>query len=324
MTGRVTVRQIWRYPVKSMAGMRVRSVAIATRGPHADRLWAVRDLELDATTTARRVPALMLCTARYAVEPPADAGPGRAVEVIITFPNGDELSSSDPAIHARLSDLVSRRVELRPLPPIGDRKQYRGPTLTQADLRRQFGIPDGQPLPDLSMFPLHKVAELARYATPIGSYADAYPLHLLTTGALDSMRALAPHTDFDLRRFRPNVLLDGSDEFAWCGGTLFNEAVALRPVVPTLRCSMPVRAQPGLDAQPDVMRTISRHNDRCLGVYADVLRRGHLSEGDKLTYAAALPRSSAQRAGAQFRKAFLRTAARFMPKGALPPRQEAE
>lgn len=311
----VIVRELWRYPVKSMAGSRVRSVPIDRRGAHADRLWAVRDLELDATTTARRLPVLMQCSARYAAEPSADAGPGRAVEVIVTFPDGEEMSSSDPTIHVRLSDLVSRRVELRPLPPISDRGQYRGPMLTQSDLRRQFDIPDGQALPDISMFPLRKVAELARYATPVGSYADAYPLHLLTTGALDSLRALAPHADFDVRRFRPNVLLDGSDEFDWCGGTLANESIALKPAVPTLRCSMPIRAQPGLQAQPDVMRTISRYNDRCLGIYADVLRPGPLSEGDTFTYIAPPAQNSAQRAGEQLRRAFLRAAARVMPDG---------
>lgn len=315
MTSHATVRELWRYPVKSMGGTRIRSVRINRRGPHADRLWAVRDLELDATTTARRLPVLMQCTARYVGEPPADAGPGRAAEVIITFPDGDQMSSSNGAIHARLSDLVSRRVELCPLPPISDRNQYRGPMLTQSDLRRQFDIPDGQALPDISMFPLHKVAELARYATPVGSYADAYPLHLLTTGALDSLRTLAPHADFDVRRFRPNVLLDGSDEFDWCGGTLANESIVLKPVVPTLRCSMPIRAQPGLQPQPDVMRTISRHNDRCLGVYADVLQPGHLSEGDTLTHTAPLARNSAQRVGERLRRAFLRAATHVMPQG---------
>lgn len=39
-------------------------------------------------------------------------------------------------------------------------------TCFSADIRRQFTIPDGEPLPDFSMFPVRKLAELARYATP--------------------------------------------------------------------------------------------------------------------------------------------------------------
>ena len=135
------------------------------------------------------------------------------------------------------------------------------------------------------MFPVHMLAQLARNATPVGTYVDAYPLHLVTVGSLDAMRDLAPGADFDVRRFRPNVVIQGSGEFEWCGGRLSGPGVELEPEIPTVRCSVPVREQPGLEAQPDVMRTIKDHSDRCLGVYANVARAGTLSEGDELTYA---------------------------------------
>ena len=48
-----SVAEIWRYPVKSMGGERLAQSAIAARGLHADRMWAVRDAELDTFTTAR-------------------------------------------------------------------------------------------------------------------------------------------------------------------------------------------------------------------------------------------------------------------------------
>ena len=70
-----TVHEPWRYPVKSMGGQRVPEVRVDRRGVHADRLWAVRDLENDITASARRVPALLGCCARYAEEPGPDAGP---------------------------------------------------------------------------------------------------------------------------------------------------------------------------------------------------------------------------------------------------------
>jgi uncharacterized protein YcbX len=282
MTLTTVVTEIWRYPVKSMGGQRVPSAAIGPLGLHADRLWAVRELELGATTTARRLPALMLCSARFVEEPPSGAGPGHPVEVIVTFPDGEEISSGDPAVHQRLTELVGRSVELRSLPALDDKAQYRQGRISRAAQRRQLGLADDEPFPDFSTLPVGKLVQLARYATPVGSFVDAYPLHLLSTGSMAAMRTLAPDSDFDVRRFRPNVVVDGSDEFDWCGGTLSSANLTLDVIAPTVRCSMPVRPQPGLPAQPDVMRTIKNHSDRCLGVYADVREAGTLAVGDEL------------------------------------------
>jgi uncharacterized protein YcbX len=60
--GRVSA--VWRYPVKSMAGERLSAVQVSELGFHADRTWAVRDVESDATTSAKRLPGLLMCTAR--------------------------------------------------------------------------------------------------------------------------------------------------------------------------------------------------------------------------------------------------------------------
>ena len=116
------ISEIWRYPVKSMAGERVDSVELGVLGMHADRMWAVRDLALKATTSAKRLPTLMFLTARFTAPPPADAGPGNAPEVVIGFPDGAEISSSDPGVHGALSQYLDRDVELRPLPPLDDKK----------------------------------------------------------------------------------------------------------------------------------------------------------------------------------------------------------
>lgn len=313
--GAVIVRELWRYPVKSMAGQRLDVADIEARGVFADRLWAVRDETLGAVTTARRLPALMRCSARFASDPPPGAGPGHAVEVLVTFPDGEELSSSDPAMHARLSDLVGRPVKLTELPATTDKRGYRGPLLTQADLRRQFDIPDGEPLPDLSVFPVSKLAQLAVFATPVGTFADAYPLHLLTTGSLDAMGALAPGSDFDVRRFRPNVLLEGRGEFDWCGGRL-SGPVELAPAIPTIRCSMPTRPQGDLPADADIMRTVKNHSDRCLGVYANVVREGRLAVGDELTLRPPPKGRPIAGVGDRLRRAVLRGGMRLMPHGA--------
>src|ERR687890_1950452 len=97
-----SVAEIWRYPVKSMGGERLAQSAIATRGLHADRMWAVRDVELGTFTTARRWPVLLQCDARFAEDPAGrPAGPGDVLEVVVTFPDGAEVSSLDPSVHER-------------------------------------------------------------------------------------------------------------------------------------------------------------------------------------------------------------------------------
>lgn len=285
--GRIT--GIWRYPVKSMAGQRVTTAEVGELGLHADRTWAVRDLEKNATTSAKRLPGLLLCTARYALPPPPEAGPGHAPEVVIGFPGGSEISSSDPGVHAALSSYLDKDVELRPLPPIEDRDQYRGTMATATDLHQYFGLDDDEPLPDLSMFPVKKLAELSRYITPVGSYADAYPMHVITEQTLRTMSGLAPGSDFDVRRFRPTILVDaagtyGQPETDWCAGTLHAPLAALKPLLPTVRCVMPSHRQYELSRDRQITRTLVAHAHHCLGVYGTVVRNGELREGDPLDF----------------------------------------
>lgn len=281
------ISSIWRYPVKSMLGERVAAADIGEYGLHADRTWAVRDVELDVTTGAKRHPGLLMCSARYVDTPPADAGPGHAPEVVVEFPDGEQVSSSDPSVHDELSTFLDREVTLEPLPPLDRKDRYRGSVATKADLRETFGLGADDPLPDMSMFPIKKLAELSRYATPVGSYVDAYPVHILTEQSLAAMAERVPGTDFDVRRFRPTVLIDSpgsaeNAEWGWCGGVLRLPRAQLQPLIPTIRCVMPSLEQPGLERDPRITRTIAAHSRRCLGVYGTVLRAGRIAEGEAL------------------------------------------
>lgn len=317
--GRITA--IWRYPVKSMAGERVPVAMVGERGVHADRMWAVRDVELNTTTGAKRLPGLLLCTARYVQEPNADVGPGNAPEVIIGFPDGTEVSSGDRSVHRILSEYVDRQVELQALPALSDRDRYRGIAASKADLRSMFGLGPDEPLPDLSMFPVRKLAELSRYATPVGSFVDAYPVHILSEQALQTLGALAPGSDFDVRRFRPTILVDcpasaDHPELDWCGGELHTPNAAFAPLIPTVRCVMPSLEQDGLDRDPAVTRTIAAHARRCLGVYATVAKIGRISEGENLELApanrSALATAAAATAG-RVKRAVMQAASLVVP-----------
>jgi uncharacterized protein len=315
-----TVLELWRYPVKSMGGEKVASSTLDLRALHADRLWAVRDLELGAVTTARRLPKLLGCTARFVEEPRIGVGPGNVVDVSVTFPDGAEIPSTDrERLDARLTELVGKRVALVPLPPLHDKAAYRGVLQRKRDIRHQWALSDDEPIPDFSMFPIRKLAELSVYATPIGIFADAYAVHVLTTSSLRTMAAYGG--DFDVRRFRPNIVIDtardGLVEQQWIGGTLRAGDIGLSVEIPAIRCSVPMREQSGVPADPAVSRTVSQHGERCLGVYADIVAAGTVRVGDPVTFEppdeAGAVTASVGRLAERVRRNVIRAGSRLIP-----------
>jgi uncharacterized protein YcbX len=267
-----TVLELWRYPVKSMAGERVTSAELRDNGFAGDRLWALRDEARGEITSAKKLPAILLCSARLAGE-----------QAVITLPDGAEVRSDDPDVHARLSAALGREVTLCALRPASDADHYRAAKMSPAERREIFGVADDEPLPDFSMLPVGVLAELARFATPRGTYFDAFPVHVVTTASLAALRAKAPEADVDARRFRPNVVVEtgGAEllEHGWTGATLSLGDARLSVAAPTVRCSMPMRPQPGLGASPPVLRALTAHTDRCLGAYATVERGASVSVG---------------------------------------------
>ena len=295
------VAQLWRYPVKSMGGAPVESVGLGPRGVHADRLWAVRDLADRRTTSARRLPALLGCTATYAEEPGDDAGPGRPVPVLVTLPDGDQLRSGDRRLDQRLSELCDRDVALVPLPRSDDTAAHRGGLTSAAAVRRELGLADDEPLPDAAAMPVRTLAALARWSTPPGTFVDIAPVHLLTTHAVRALgEALAADPQDDtvedgpgglaVHRFRPTVLVELADgdhaaypEREWVGAHLHLGSQAVLPVtMPTVRCVIPTREQPDLERRRRLNRALVETNDRFLGVYADVARPGVVHVGDEI------------------------------------------
>jgi uncharacterized protein YcbX len=119
---------------------------------------------------------------------------------------------------------------------------------------------------------------------PSGRFVDAAPLLVLTTASLRSGAALHPAGDWDVRRFRPNVLVDtdsdGWTEDSWCGRTVRIGNVALAPQQPCVRCTMVTRAQPQLGRDIDIYRAIARHHDGNLGVWTAVQTPGTIGVGD--------------------------------------------
>jgi uncharacterized protein YcbX len=299
-----TVREIWRYPVKSMAGERLSESRVGLRGLWGDRGWAVRNDDTGEIHNAKRFPRLMECVAIYREPPAAD----RIPHVDVRFPDGETLGSDHPALARRLSELMGRRVTLQPLRPASDTTYYRRRApgasvlgalarypparralawmatrgLAGGGLREEFGREHGEPLPDLSTIP----AELFEFSTPPGTYFDVFPIHVLTTGALAMMSRLNPAADWDVRRFRPNILVDtGPDtqepiEARWAGHRVRIGRFTVKGEIPTMRCAMPMHAQSGLPRDASILRTIVRDANQCLGLYASLVEAGSVAVGE--------------------------------------------
>jgi uncharacterized protein YcbX len=301
------VKEVWRYPLKSMAGERLEAASAGARGLWGDRGWALRDEAAGEIRGAKMSPALMLCAARYRVEPSAEGHPPHAD---ITLPDGTETSTDDPKINGLLSELVGRKVTLWPVRPASDRAHYRRAMpaarvvgfLSRSrnfrrlalgamrlagkdrELREDFGREPGEPLPDLSLLP----AEIFEFTSPPGTYFDAFPVHLLTTASLGALATHAPDAAWDARRFRPNFLVETSEgvaglvEAGWGGRTLRVGPLRLRCEMPAPRCSMTIQAQSGLPKDPRVLRTIVKQAGQNFGLYANVETAGRVSVGDEV------------------------------------------
>ena len=267
---------IYQYPVKSMMGGVVPTATLAREGMNGDRAWAIRDEELGCVRGAKKIGSLMRLAAAHAV----DGG------VTITLPDGTVVHSSEADVNAALSTAIGQSVTLWPLQPATDLDHYRrGPGVSDdimVELRDMFGREDDEPLPDFSKFP----PELGEFESPPGTYLDAYPLMLMTTSALRTLAAALPDSVIDVRRFRPNLVIDtgerdGHPELDWVGrrfslGTAVIEMVATCP-----RCVMVTReVTPEVPVDRSILRYIVRDLNQDLGCYATVVQPGDIRAGD--------------------------------------------
>lgn len=147
-------------------------------------------------------------------------------------------------------------------------------------LRALMGVLPDETMPDMSDFPPERLRLLRQ-----GNFFDALPIHLLTTSTLETLARTAPESNWDERRFRPNMLvhtpgLDGYPEAGWLRrrfriGSAVVEAVAACP-----RCVMVTQPVDELPADPRVMRTLVRETRHTAGIYARVVEEGEVRVGD--------------------------------------------
>jgi len=273
------IREIWRYPVKGMAGESLQVGQLGALGLHGDRILAVRDNARQEIQSCKFRPALLQCSARI--------NGGSPATVDITFPDGSVMDGSDPRSHVRVSELIGHASTIEALRPAADAAFYRryktDDHTWMSELRATFAREADEPLPAiLDNFP----SGAAEFVVLRGSFFLVTQFHLLTTGSLDWMKSINPAADWQTRRFRPNVLIDtgssqGPVEQEWLGQQIvMGDAATVACVDTTPRCGAITRTQAGLPADKTMLRTVVKHADQNVGVYGEPVSSGEIRVGD--------------------------------------------
>jgi MOSC domain-containing protein len=114
---------------------------------------------------------------------------------------------------------------------------------------------------------------------PEGSFHDSGQTQV-SLGSRDSLG------DWDRRRFRFNLVLDGGPDASLVGSSLAIGSATLAVVKQISRCVMTTRPQPGgIERDLNVLRTIVAEREGCLGIGALVATPGAVRVGDEVTIA---------------------------------------
>ncbi len=260
-----SVVSLWRYPVKSMMGEELGTSEVTERGLFGDRSYAMIDPSTGKVASAknpRKWPNLFDFRAAYAETP----RPGEKVPpVLITVPDGTIVSSARGDIDQTLSAALGREATLVTAAPKAPTLEEYWPDMEGLDHRETVTEED----------------------MPPETFFDLAVVHILTTATINRLRELYPEGRFEVRRFRPNIVVEtnaGEPDFvenAWIGRTLeLGDEVRLSITGPCPRCVMTTLSQGDLPKDVGILRTVAQHNQTHVGVYATVLKSGTIHRGD--------------------------------------------
>jgi MOSC domain-containing protein len=268
------VKDLFRYPVKSMLGERLREVDIGAQGVIGDRAYALREAN-SRVVTAKKWANMLEFSARYD-RPPT---PGALVPLSITLPDGRIIQAQDPDASAVLSTALGRTVVL-------ERVQSNQHSRAEIDPARVFGD-----VPVEDVIPGQTAATLPdSFPLPSGTFFDSASIHVLASGTLAHLRTLiGDDAQLDPRRFRPNIVVEtapgeeGFLEDAWLEGTLeIGRSVRIMQLRPALRCVMTTHRQADLVRDLRILRTAAQHHHTHVGVFAAIDAPGSVGIGDSV------------------------------------------
>jgi MOSC domain-containing protein len=268
-----TVVSVWRYPVKSMLGEELNSSYVTERGLVGDRAYALVDQETGKVASAknpRKWGKLFDFRAAFIDTP-------QAIESIppvrITFPDGTHIYSdqADNINHA-LSSVLGREVRLM------------SANLEKPSYEEYW--------PDIEG--LAQRDNVTDEAMPPQTFFDIAVIHIFTTSTINRLRELYPEGRFEVRRFRPNIVIESESsseekrkkdfiENLWVGKKLMiGEDIILRVIGPCTRCVMITLPQGDLPNDLGILRTVAQYNRVTAGVYATVHKGGTIRRGDQV------------------------------------------
>jgi uncharacterized protein len=275
-----SVVSLLRYPVKSMMGEELNAAEITERGLLGDRAYALVDSSDGKVASAknpRKWPQLFDFRAAF-VDPPRSGA--KVPPVRITLPEGTVVSSDQSDVNQILSRALKREVTL----DVTERGQRE---IVESTFPNPWTPTAEEYWPDMEGLEFRDT--VTDFNLPEGTFFDCAVVHVLTTATVDRLRELYPEGRFEVRRFRPNIVVEiasGVKDFvenAWIGGTLaIGDAVRLSLTGPCPRCVMTTLPQGDLAKDPGILGTAAQHNHANIGLYASVVRGGTVRRGDAI------------------------------------------
>jgi len=263
---------LWRYPVKSMMGEELNAAEVTERGLVGDRQFAVVDASTGKVAGAknpRKWGNFFDFRAAY-VEPPESGSKLPAVR--LTLPDGTVVTSEQPDVAQVLSRALGREVAFAEAQHDGE----------------SSGAQAEEYWPDIEGLDYRDT--VTEWELPAGTFFDLAVVHLLTTATIERLRALYPEGRFEVRRFRPNIVVatgpdrQGFVENDWIGHTVaIGDEVRLRITGPCPRCVMTTLPQGDLPKDAGILRAAAQNNQANVGVYADVVKGGTVRRADEVT-----------------------------------------
>jgi uncharacterized protein YcbX len=276
-----TIVSLWRYPVKSMMGEELNAAEVTKSGLLGDRAYALVDSSDGKVASAknpRKWPQMFDCRATLAGLPSTGV---KVPPVRITLPDGTVVKSEQSDLREILSKALKREVTLHAI------AHAHQETVGSASANLRTATAE-EYWPDIEG--LEHRDTVTDFGLPEGSFFDCASVHLLTTATLDRLRVLYPQGRFEVRRFRPNIMVEtasGEKDFvenAWIGQVLaIGDVVRLSITGPCPRCVMTTLPQGDLPKDAGILRTAAQHNRANVGVYASVLQGGKVRRGDSVS-----------------------------------------
>jgi uncharacterized protein len=253
------VESLWRYPVKSMRGEELSEAFVGFAGIYGDRLFAFRSAVRPCGfpyLTGREQSKMLLYRPRF-----------RCPDKAAKPPNLAEAEGIEPGLNPVFADPADLAVAVET--PSGDVLSVDDPKLIR---KLEEGLSDEHAL------------TLLRSER---SMTDARPISLFS---VQTVRRLGEElgTDLDKRRFRANIFMDlastaGFAEDGFVDRSLrigSKTVVSIRERDP--RCAMITLDPDTAEADPAILRTVTKAHEGKAGVYGAVLTEGMIRVGDEI------------------------------------------